>query len=138
MNEETENFLPESNPGPWARFLSSVPTELRTHDTFAITNVYKLNFGKDSTTNQTKPAQSTAKRVQSCRCEVCAVRRASGRGGLVAFACADTGAASWLHLHAQIQARRAGCICMHRQPVFTRSAQHTHASACTHKPRPEA
>jgi hypothetical protein len=44
------------------------------------------------------------------------VRRAmhSGRGGLVAFACADTGAASWLHLHAQIQARRAGCICMRR------------------------
>jgi hypothetical protein len=24
------------------------------------------------------------------------------------------GAASWLHLHAQIQARRAGCICMRR------------------------
>jgi hypothetical protein len=88
MNEEndenrkkTENFLPESNPGHWARFPSSVPTELRTHNTFAIRNVYKLNFGKDSTTNQTKPAPSTAKRVQSCRCEVCAVRRASGRGG---------------------------------------------------------
>ena len=34
-----------------------------------------MKFGKVSTTNQTKPAQSTAKRVQSCRCEVCAVRR---------------------------------------------------------------
>jgi hypothetical protein len=34
-------------------------------------------------TNQTKPAQSVAKRVQSCSCEVCAVRRAmrSGCGG---------------------------------------------------------
>jgi hypothetical protein len=90
---------------------------LQTHAKNSIRNVYKLNFGKVSTTNQTKPAQSTAKRMQICRCEVCdgdarqvrRVRRAGcicmrryRRGELVAFACADTGAASWLQLHAQI------------------------------------
>ena len=41
-------------------------------------------------------------------------RRLVGRGELVAVACADTGAASWLQLYAQIQAQRAGCSCMRR------------------------
>jgi hypothetical protein len=39
------------------------------------------------------------------------------RNKLVAVACADTGAASWLQLHAQIQARRAGCSCMRGELV---------------------
>jgi hypothetical protein len=51
-NCKAENFLPESNPGYWARFPSSVPTELRTHDKNLIRNVFKLNFGKVSPTNQ--------------------------------------------------------------------------------------
>ena len=46
ISKKAENFLPESNPGYWATFPSSVPTELRTHDKIAIRNVYKLNFGK--------------------------------------------------------------------------------------------
>ena len=82
-------FSRTRNPGHWARFPNSEPTELRTHDKFAIRNVYKLNFGKDSTTNQTKPTQSTAKRVQSCDGDARRARR-----------CARAG---W--------ARRAGCRC---------------------------
>ena len=65
ISKKAENFLPESNPGYWAKFPNSVPTELRTHNENSIQDVYKLNFGKVSTTNQTKPAQSTAKRVRT-------------------------------------------------------------------------
>jgi hypothetical protein len=32
ISKKAENFLPESNPGYWAKFPSSVPTELRTHE----------------------------------------------------------------------------------------------------------
>ena len=104
MTKKAENFLRVSNPGHWASF--SVE---RTHNELAIRDVYKLNFVKVSTTNQTKPAQSTAKRVQSCRCEVCAVRcgrcaagwlsvRAARRTvcGLFAMRCAARRAGSFL------------------------------------------
>jgi len=46
------------------------------HENFGNKNVYILNFGKVSITNQTKPAQSTAKRVRTHaggRCTGCDV-----------------------------------------------------------------
>ena len=102
------------------------------HENFGNKNVYILNFGKVSITNQTKPAQSTAKRVQSCRCEVCAVRQAmrkkqsfykasgfSGRGGRCVagwllvrglFAMRGPMRAGWLHSRGAL--RCTGCNAM--------------------------
>jgi hypothetical protein len=48
------------------------------------------------------------------RCDARDALREPMRCELVAVACADTGTVSWLHLHAQIQAQRAGCSCMRR------------------------
>jgi hypothetical protein len=51
---------------------------------------------------------------EAMRCNARDALREPMRCELVAVACADTGTASWLQLHAQIQARRAGCSCMRR------------------------
>ena len=55
--------------------------------------------------------------------------------GIVAVACADTGATSWLQLHAHIQARRAGCSCMRGELVAVACATswlqlHAKAAPC--------
>ena len=93
----------------------------------SIRDVYKLNFGKVSTTNQINERKVLR---SACRCAAswlrCAASAAGDVRGLVAVACADTGAASWLQLHAQIQVRRAGCSCMRR---YRRGA--LFAVACT-------
>ena len=74
---------------------SWVPTELRTHDRIAIRDVYKLNFGKVGTTNQTKPTQSTAKRVRrdagARRVVVMCYGRCGPMRGLFAMQCAACG-----------------------------------------------
>ena len=83
ISKKAENFLPESNPGYLARFPSSVPTELRTHDEMTIQDVYKLNFGKVSTTNQIN--ERKVLRSVCAELQVRGVRsaRRAMRGGLV-------------------------------------------------------
>jgi hypothetical protein len=49
------------------------------------------------------------------RCAARDAMRRPMRCELVAVTSADAGAASWLQLHAQIQARRPGCSCMRRR-----------------------
>ena len=107
ITKKAENFLPVSNPGYWARFPSSVPTELRTLDKLTIHNVFKLNFGKVSPTNQIneRKVQVSACRAAGARCAPCAAgdaRRAGYRCGLRAARCADclrcdAMRAGWLH-----------------------------------------
>jgi hypothetical protein len=105
----------------------------------AIHNVFKLNFGKVSTTNKTKPAQSTAKRVQSCRCEVFAVRQAmrSGRGGRCVagwllvrglFAMRGPMRAGWLHSRGAL--RCTGCDAMRCDARDARQCAALHGMRC--------
>ena len=83
ITKKAENVLPESNPGYWAKFPSSVPTELRTHDKNLIRNVFKLNFGKVSPTNQIN--ERKVLRSVCAELQVRGVRsaRRAMRGGLV-------------------------------------------------------